>query len=71
MTDLTAADSELVRMALLPATVHQATGVVAVQLDVTLELAFAVLAAEAENQRTTLVDLAARVMCREYRFTAA
>lgn len=71
MADRVAVDEELVRIALLPASVHQATGVVAVQLDLSLELAFAMLSAEADNRGIALVELARRVVSREYRFAAA
>ncbi|NKQ59037.1 ANTAR domain-containing protein [Amycolatopsis sp. K13G38] len=52
----------------LPDHVHQATGMAAVQLQVSVDLAFALLCLEAEIQRVPVTDLAARVVSRTFHF---
>lgn len=60
--------SSLYWQALLPVKVHQATGIVSEQLNVSADLAFTMLRAEAETQRLSMRKMAARVLSREFRF---
>lgn len=51
-----------------PAHVHQAAGIVSEQLGVSIDLAFTLMADEAEQQGLSLIEFARRIVAREYRF---